>query len=87
MLQNTETYKKKAEGICKVCEKWASRLAKLNWASEYLQNISGVLKDMELGTFSLGSYMHNLSAVADITGEGLKTIEGGGHSYIGCSLS
>lgn len=76
MLQNAETFTKKAEGVCEVCEKWAGRLAKLNLASDYLQNVSGVLKDIGSGAVTLDSQMHDLSAVAGVTGEGLKTIEG-----------
>lgn len=76
MSQNAETFTKKAEGVCEVCEKWAGRLAKLNLASDYLQNVSGVLKDIGSGAVTLDSQMHDLSAVAGVTGEGLKTIEG-----------
>ena len=76
MSQNAETFTKKAEGVCEVCEKWAGRLAKLNLASDYLQNVSGVLKDIGSGSVTLDSQMHDLSAVAGVTGEGLKTIEG-----------
>lgn len=76
MSQNAETFTKKAEDVCEVCEKWAGRLAKLNLASDYLQNVSGVLKDIGSGAVTLDSQMHDLSAVAGVTGEGLKTIEG-----------
>lgn len=76
MSQNAETFTKKAEGVCEVCEKWAGRLAKLNLASDYLQNVSGVLKDIGSGAVTLDSQMHDLSAVAGVTGEGLKIIEG-----------
>lgn len=76
MSQNAETFTKKAEGVCEVCEKWAGRLAKFNLASDYLQNVSGVLKDIGSGAVTLDSQMHDLSAVAGVTGEGLKTIEG-----------
>lgn len=76
MSQNAETFTKKAENVCEVCEKWAGRLAKLNLASDYLQNVSGVLKDIGSGAVTLDSQMHDLSAVAGVTGEGLKTIEG-----------
>lgn len=72
MSQNAETFTKKAEGVCEVCEKWAGRLAKLNLASDYLQNVSGVLKDIGSGAVTLDSQMHDLSAVAGVTGEGLK---------------
>lgn len=76
MSQNAETFTKKAEDVCEVCEKWAGRLAKLNLASDYLQNVSGVLKDIGSGAVTLDSQMHDLSAVAGVTGDGLKTIEG-----------
>lgn len=76
MSQNAETFTKKAEDVCEVCEKWAGRLTKLNLASDYLQNVSGVLKDIGSGAVTLDSQMHDLSAVAGVTGEGLKTIEG-----------
>lgn len=76
MSQNAETFTKKAEGVCEVCEKWAGRLAKLNLASDYLQNVSGVLKDIGSGAVTLDSQMHDLSAVAGVTGDGLKIIEG-----------
>lgn len=76
MSQNAETFTKKAEDVCEVCEKWAGRLAKLNLASDYLQNVSGVFKDFGKSAVDLDSQMHDLSAVAGVTGEGLKTIEG-----------
>lgn len=76
MSQNAETFTKKAEGVCEVCEKWAGRLAKLNLASDYLQNVSGVFKNLGQSAVDLDSQMHDLSAVAGVTGEGLKTIEG-----------
>lgn len=76
MSQNAETFTKKAEDVCEVCEKWAGRLAKLNLASDYLQNVSGVLKDIGSGAVTLDSQMHDLSAVAGVTGDGLKTIVG-----------
>lgn len=76
MSQNADTFTKKAEGVCEVCEKWAGRLAKLNLASDYLQNVSGVFKNLGQSAVDLDSQMHDLSAVAGVTGEGLKTIEG-----------
>lgn len=76
MAQNTDAFNKKAEGACAWCEKWSGRLAKLNLASDYLQNVSGVFKDFGKSAVDLDSQMHDLSAVAGVTGEGLKTIEG-----------
>lgn len=76
MGQQTEAFTNKAAGACEWCEKWAGRLAKLNLASDYLQNLSGVFKNLGQANVALDSQMHDLSAVAGVTGEGLKTIEG-----------
>ena len=76
MAQNTDAFSKKAEGACAWCEKWSGRLAKLNLASDYIQRLSTMFKDFGQSTVDLDSQMHDLSAVAGVTGEGLKTIEG-----------
>lgn len=75
MEQNTEAFTKKAASACEWCEKWAGRLAKINLAADWVQNLSTTFANFGQANVALDSQMHDLSAVAGVTGEGLKTIE------------
>ena len=75
MAQQTDAFTQKAQGACAWCEKWAGRLAKLNLASDYVQQLSATFRNFGQANVELDSQMHDLSAVAGVTGEGLKTIE------------
>lgn len=75
MAQQTDAFTQKAQGACAWCEKWAGRLAKLNLASDYVRQLSDTFRNFGQANVELDSQMHDLSAVAGVTGEGLKTIE------------
>lgn len=75
MEQHTEAFTRSASSACEWCEKWAGRLAKINLAADWVQNLSAVFTNFGQTNVALDSQMHDLSAVAGVTGEELKTIE------------
>lgn len=75
MEQHTEAFTRQAKGACEMCDKWAGRLAKINLAADWVQNLSSAFSNFGQANVALDSQMHDLSAVAGVTGDGLKTIE------------
>ena len=63
-------------GSLGVIDKLAGSFAKFDLASSGIQRLAGVFNSMGQGAVTLDSQMHDLSAVAGVTGEGLKIIEG-----------
>lgn len=73
---STKNFNQQVSGACEWCDKWANRLAHMNLATDYIQQISDVFNNFAASNVSLNSKMHELSAVAGVTGETLKQIEG-----------
>ena len=73
---STNNFNQQVSGACEWCDKWANRLAHLNLATDYIQQISDVFNNFAASNVSLNSKMHELSAVAGVTGDTLKQIEG-----------
>ena len=72
----TGDFTAQVSGSLGVIDKLAGIFAKFDLASSGIQRLAGVFNSMGQGAVTLDSQMHDLSAVADVTGEGLKIIEG-----------
>lgn len=76
MTRATGDFTAQVSGSLGALDKIAGSFAKFDLASSFMQKLSGTFKDIGQGAVALDSQMHDLSAVAGVTGEGLKTIEG-----------
>ena len=76
MSRATGDFTAQVSGSLDVIDKLAGSFAKFDLASSGIQRLAGVFNSMGQGAVTLDSQMHDLSAVAGVTGEGLKTIEG-----------
>lgn len=76
MRRATGDFSAQVNGTMGVIDKLAGTFAKFDLASSGIQRMAGALKEMSSANVELDSQMHDLSAVAGVTGEGLKTIEG-----------
>ena len=76
MSRATGDFTAQVSGSLGVIDKLAGSFAKFDLASSGIQRLAGVFNSMGQGAVTLDSQMHDLSAVADVTGEGLKIIEG-----------
>lgn len=76
MTRATGDFNAQVSGSLNVIDKVANSFAKFDLASSGIQKFAGVFKDLGQGAVVLDSQMHDLSAVAGVTGEGLKAIEG-----------
>lgn len=75
MTRATGDFTARVNGSLGVLDKMAGSFARFNLASEGIQSVANVFKGIGQGAVELDSQMHDLSAVAGVTGEGLKTIE------------
>ena len=75
MTHATGDFSAQVSGSLGVIDKLASSFAKFDLASSGVQKLAGVFNSIGQGAVTLDSQMHDLSAVAGVTGEGLKTIE------------
>ena len=76
MTRATGDFSAQVNGSLSVVDKLANSFAKFDLASSGIQKLAGVFNSIGQGAVALDSQMHDLSAVAGVTGEGLKTIEG-----------
>ena len=76
MSRATGDFTAQVSGSLGVIDKLAGSFAKFDLASSGIQKLAGVFNSIGQGAVTLDSQMHDLSAVAGVTGEGLKTIEG-----------
>lgn len=76
MSRATGDFTAQVSGSLGVIDKFAGSFAKFDLASSGIQKLAGVFNSIGQGAVTLDSQMHDLSAVAGVTGEGLKTIEG-----------
>lgn len=76
MTRATGDFTAQVSGSLGVIDKIAGSFAKFDLASGAIQRLSDMFKNIGQGAVDLDSQMHDLSAVAGVTGEGLKTIEG-----------
>ena len=76
MSRATGDFTAQVSGSLDVIDKLAGSFAKFDLASSGIQKLAGVFNSIGQGAVTLDSQMHDLSAVAGVTGEGLKTIEG-----------
>lgn len=76
MTRATGDFTAQVSGSLGVIDKIAGSFAKFDLAAGAIQRLSDMFKNIGQGTVDLDSQMHDLSAVAGVTGEGLKTIEG-----------
>lgn len=76
MVENTGQF----TATIKDCNGWLGRLANtfavLDMASNYVSKIGEAISDLSASGVTLDSQMHDLSAVAGVTGDTLKEIEG-----------
>ena len=76
MSRATGDFTAQVSGSLGVIDKLAGSFAKFDLASSGIQKLAGVFNSIGQGAVTLDSQMHDLSAVAGVTGEGLKIIEG-----------
>lgn len=76
MSRATGDFTAQVSGSLGVIDKFAGSFAKFNLASSGIQKLAGVFNSIGQGAVTLDSQMHDLSAVAGVTGEGLKITEG-----------
>ena len=76
MSRATGDFSAQVNGTMGVIDKLAGTFAKFDLASSGFQRMAGALREISSANVALDSQMHDLSAVAGVTGEGLKTIEG-----------
>ena len=76
MSRATGDFTAQVSGSLGVIDKLAGSFAKFDLASSGIQKLAGVFNSIGQGAVTLDSQMHDLSAVAGVTGEGLKNIEG-----------
>lgn len=76
MSRATGDFTAQVSGSLGVIDKLAGSFAKFDLASSGIQKLADVFNSIGQGAVTLDSQMHDLSAVAGVTGEGLKTIEG-----------
>ncbi len=76
MTRATGDFTAQVSGSLDVIDKLAGSFAKFDLASSGIQKLAGVFNSIGQGAVVLDSQMHDLSAVAGVTGERLKTIEG-----------
>ena len=76
MSRATGDFTAQVSGSLGVIDKLAGSFAKFDLASSGIQKLGNVFNSIGQGAVTLDSQMHDLSAVAGVTGEGLKIIEG-----------
>lgn len=76
MSRATGDFTAQVSGSLGVIDKLAGSFAKFDLASSGIQKLAGVFNSIGQGAVTLDSQMHDLSAVAGVTGDGLKIIEG-----------
>ena len=76
MSRATGDFTDQVSGSLGVIDILAGSFAKFDLASSGIQKLAGVFNSIGQGAVTLDSQMHDLSAVAGVTGEGLKIIEG-----------
>ncbi len=69
-------FRAEIEGARSVSEQFTQALAKFSYAKDVAQNIASGITSVTGAAIKLDAQMHDLSAVAGVTGEGLKQIEG-----------
>lgn len=76
MTEATGAFSAQVEGAQGFLSGLGQKLAVLDLASGYVQKLSDSLNGLSASGIKLDSQMHDLSAVAGVTGDGLRQIEG-----------
>ena len=76
MTRATKGFSSKVDGAISAAAGFAEKLAVLDLASGYVEKFDAALSGLSEGGIALDSQMHDLSAVAGVTGDTLKEIEG-----------
>lgn len=76
MTEKTGKFTASVEGVDKTLHRLASRLATFDLVKTAVENVSSGFQFMGQSGLRLDSQMHDLSAVAGVTGNALKEIEG-----------
>lgn len=76
ITEKTGQFSASVEGVDKTLHRFASRLATFDLVNTTIQNVSSGFQALGQGGVRLDSQMHDLSAVAGVTGNALKEIEG-----------
>ena len=75
MTDATKDFVKKGKEAQSFVTSFASKLAVFDLASNYVEKLSNTINGLSQSGIRLDSQMHDLSAVAGVTGDGLKQIE------------
>lgn len=76
MNEATETFHKNVEGVQSAVVSFSQKLAAFELASGYVERVANTFEGLSSAGVHLDSQMHDLSAVAGVTGDALKEIEG-----------
>lgn len=76
MTETTGEFTAAVEGTQSKVGQLVQKLATLDLATGYVERLSNTMSGLSQSGIALDSQMHDLSAVAGVTGEGLKQIEG-----------
>lgn len=76
MAESTGRFNAAVESSARGLSAWEQKFAAFGLISDYIDRASRSLQEFSDGGVSLDSQMHDLSAVAGVTGKGLKEIEG-----------
>ena len=76
MNEATETFHKNVEGVQSAVVSFSQKLAAFELASGYVERVANTFEGLSSAGVRLDSQMHDLSAVAGVTGDALKEIEG-----------
>lgn len=86
MTESTGHFNAAVKGTHDWLGKISNGLATLDLASNYVSKFNDALSGALSTGLSFDSQMHDLSAIAGVTGEGLKQIEGYARSSANCAL-
>ena len=76
MNEATETFHKNVDGVQSAVVSFSQKLAAFELASGYVERVANTFEGLSSAGVRLDSQMHDLSAVAGVTGDALKEIEG-----------
>ena len=76
MAESTGRFNAAVETSTKGLSKWEQKLAAFGLITDYMERLDSTVQQFSASGIALDSQMHDLSAVAGVVGDDLKTIEG-----------
>ena len=76
MAESTGRFNAAVETSTRGLSKWEQKLAAFSLISDYAERLNTTVQQFSASGIALDSQMHDLSAVAGVVGDDLKTIEG-----------